>query len=73
METLDPELRGPAPGRPELLRPADGRVLGGVCAAFARRFGVDVTWIRVATVLVALPWGLGALAYVVCWLIIPKE
>ena len=68
-----PPAPAPATGPRELVRPADGRVLGGVCAAFARRFGVDVTWIRVGAVLLAFTWGAGFLAYVVCWFVIPKE
>ena len=58
----------------KLLRPIDGAMIGGVCAGLARYFGVDVTIVRLAAVLVAL-LGVGSpiLIYVICWLIIPQE
>jgi phage shock protein PspC (stress-responsive transcriptional regulator) len=40
----------------ELRRPRTGRVIGGVCAALAHRFGWDVTLVRVlAAVSILLP------------------
>lgn len=48
-------------------------MLAGVCAALARRFGVDVTLVRLAWSLSVLLLGTGVLAYVLCWIIIPKE
>jgi phage shock protein C len=59
--------------RPKLLRPRDGAVLGGVCAAFARTLGIDVTLIRLAWVLTVCLAGTGLLAYVICWIVIPRE
>ena len=35
---------------PTLTRPESGRMLGGVCAGIARRFGWNVTVVRVLTV-----------------------
>ncbi len=61
------------PERPLLARPSAGRMVGGVAAAFARRFGVDVTWIRLGWVLLAVLFGTGFLAYLICWLVIPEE
>ena len=66
-------MNRPQPEQPILARPADGRMVAGVCAAFARRFGIDVTWIRLGLVLAALFWGTGFLAYLICWIVIPKE
>jgi len=56
-----------------LLRPRDGRMIGGVCAAFARRFAVDVSLIRIVWALLAVAFGTGVLAYLICWLVIPEE
>lgn len=57
----------------ELRRPRSGRVLGGVCAALAQRFGWDVTLVRVlAVVSIVLP-GPQVLIYLVAWLVIPNE
>ena len=57
----------------KLLRPQDGAMAAGVCAAFARRFGVDVTLIRLGWVIAVLCFGTGLLAYLLCWIIIPEE
>lgn len=59
--------------RPELLRPRSGRMLAGVCAAFARTYGWNVTIVRIILVVAALHVGLGLVAYVVAWIIIPEE
>jgi phage shock protein C len=57
----------------KLLRPREGALIGGVCAAFARALGIDVTIIRVAWVLTVCLAGTGLLAYVICWIVIPRE
>ncbi len=59
---------------PVLLRPREGRVIAGVCAAFAQRYGWDVMVVRivlgVVTLLTAL--AVGVAAYVVAWIVIPE-
>jgi phage shock protein PspC (stress-responsive transcriptional regulator) len=60
-------------GERRLLRPRDGKMIAGVCAAFGRYFGLDVTLIRVAWVLAVCLAGTGILAYLICWILIPKE
>jgi phage shock protein PspC (stress-responsive transcriptional regulator) len=57
----------------ELFRPRSGRVIGGVCAALARRFGWDVTLVRVLAVASILIPGPQVLAYLIAWAIIPAE
>jgi phage shock protein PspC (stress-responsive transcriptional regulator) len=57
----------------ELRRPRSGRVIGGVCAALARRFGWDVTLVRVLAVASILIPGPQVLAYIIAWVIIPAE
>lgn len=57
-----------------LNRPHKGRVLGGVCLAFANYFTIDVIFIRFVMVLLLLPGGLpGLIPYVLGWIIIPSE
>jgi phage shock protein PspC (stress-responsive transcriptional regulator) len=46
--------------------------LGGVCAGLAAAGGFKVGWVRLAFAAGSLI-GLGAIAYVACWLIIPGE
>ena len=57
-----------------LVRPRNGRMVGGVCAGAAEYFGVDVTLVRVIVAVVAvITGGAGALAYLAAWVIIPGE
>jgi len=55
-----------------LVRPAHGRLLAGVCAALANRFGLSRTLVRLVFVFFGL-FGAGEIAYLVLWLLIPKE
>lgn len=57
----------------KLLRPKDGAIIGGVCAAFARFFGIDATVIRLVWVLAVCLGGTGLIAYLICWIVVPRE
>ena len=56
------------------MRSRDDRMVAGVCAGVADYFGVDVTLVRLVTVLGAI-FGIGTfvLAYVVAWLLLPED
>lgn len=54
-----------------LVRPRHGRVLAGVCAALAHRFGLSPTLVRIGFLLFGL-FGVGELVYIVLWVLIPK-
>ena len=56
-----------------LLRPRYDRKIAGVCAAFARAYGWDLTVVRIVTVLLAVFVGSSVLAYVICWVVIPED
>jgi phage shock protein C len=56
-----------------LLRPRSDRRIAGVCAAFARAYGWDLTLVRLATVVLACCVGGGFLAYIICWIVIPED
>jgi phage shock protein PspC (stress-responsive transcriptional regulator) len=56
-----------------LYRPRDGRMIAGVCAALARRFGVSVGMIRILAVLSCLLPGPQFVAYIILWIMIPSE
>jgi phage shock protein C len=58
---------------PDLSRPLDNRILGGVCAAIARRFGWSTGLVRFLTVLSLFLPGPQVIAYVVLWIVIPSE
>jgi phage shock protein PspC (stress-responsive transcriptional regulator) len=56
-----------------LQRPQSGRVIAGVCAAIARRFGWSVTLVRLLTIASIILPGPQVIIYVVLWIFIPKE
>jgi len=58
--------------RQRLVRPRNGRKIAGVCQGFAEYFDLDVSLIRIVWVVCVLS-GIGALAYVVAWIVIPEE
>ena len=55
-----------------MVRPRHGKMIAGVCAALAARFGVSKALVRIGFVLFGL-FGVGELAYIALWIIIPKE
>ena len=69
-----PAPPAPGPGSPRrLTRSRDDRVLGGVAAGIARSFAVDPIVIRILFVVAAVFAGVGVLAYVAGWLLLPEE
>jgi len=61
-----------APNRPPLLRRSEGRLLAGVATGVATHLGVPVALVRVVFALLTVN-GIGALAYVGLWLLVPDE
>jgi len=61
-------------GRDGLIRPFDGRVLGGVCAGLGRRLGIEPWPARLLflLVLMAIP-GSQILVYPILWIVMPSE
>jgi phage shock protein C len=57
-----------------LVRPQEGRILGGVCAGLGRRFGITPWTARILFVLLlmAIP-GSQILIYPVLWILMPSE
>lgn len=56
-----------------LTRPRHGRVVAGVCAAIAHRFGVSPFLVRVIFLVSMLLPGPQILIYLGGWLLIPNE
>ncbi len=60
--------------RQGLVRPRDGRVLGGVCAGLGRRFGIDPWPARLLfVILLLLIPGSQFLIYPALWIMMPAE
>jgi phage shock protein PspC (stress-responsive transcriptional regulator) len=57
-----------------LVRPRDGRILGGVCAGIGRRFGLTpwITRLLFVLILMVVP-GSQLLIYPVLWILMPAE
>ena len=55
-----------------LVRPRRGKIIAGVCAALAERFGLPKFLVRVGFVIFGVT-GIGELVYIILWIMIPKE
>lgn len=57
----------------KLMRPRQGRMIAGVCAALAKRFGTGNTTMRVLFVVSCLLPGPQVVLYIALWILIPQE
>ncbi len=64
---------GRAPAGRRLERKLDNRWVAGVCAGLADYTGIDATVIRVVFAVLTFFGGLGPIAYVLGWALIPEE
>jgi phage shock protein C len=60
------------PSGTQLTRPRTNRMIAGVCAGFALHYGWDLNLVRVLTALMIVLTGVGAIAYIAAWVIIPE-
>lgn len=56
-----------------ITRPAQGRVIAGVCAGLANNFGIDPIILRIVFAVSLFFGGAGALIYGLLWLLMPSE
>ena len=56
-----------------LYRSGKEKILGGVCGGIAEYFNVDPTIIRILWILFVFGFGSGILAYIIAWIIVPKN
>ena len=70
-ETTDTTTPNPAPKRLERVR--DGRLLTGTAAGIGRYLGIDANLVRIGFIIVALFGGMGFLAYIAAWVLLPGE
>ncbi|MFI6918435.1 PspC domain-containing protein [Nonomuraea spiralis] len=68
-------LAEPTGDRPyrRMLRPMEGRLLGGVAQGLAAQLSLDPIVIRLMFVLLSVVDGVGMVAYAVLWMITPRE
>ena len=55
-----------------LARPRQGKMIAGVCAGLADRFGVSRGLVRLGFVVFGI-FGAGEIAYVIAWIVMPKD
>jgi phage shock protein C len=67
-----PPPPGYYPHTAQLTRPRNNRMIAGVCAGFALHYGWDLNIVRIITAFVALFTGVGAIAYLIAWVVIPE-
>ncbi|RZJ36161.1 MAG: PspC domain-containing protein [Flavobacterium sp.] len=61
------------PGRPrKLYRDKDGAMVGGVLAGLGHYFGIDKVWLRIILLVLFFCWGIGLLAYIILWIVMPE-
>ncbi|MCK1795625.1 PspC domain-containing protein [Streptomyces sp. XM4193] len=56
-----------------LVRPTEGRMIAGVCAGLAVRFGISTSTMRLIFVLSCLLPGPQFLLYLALWVLLPSE
>lgn len=56
-----------------IYRNLSDKVVGGVCSGIADYFDIDVAWVRLAFVLSVFASGFGILAYIIAWIVFPKD
>ncbi len=57
----------------KLYRSRQNHKIAGVCGGIAEYFDVDPIIIRLLALILVLSVGAGSIAYIVAWLIVPKE
>lgn len=72
VDTTTTEATGPH-HEPLFVRPREGRMLAGVCAGIAKRWNLDVTLVRIGTVVLTVISGIGFAVYLAGWLLTPSE
>lgn len=69
-------MTGSSEGRQPAARIArvrEGRLIGGVCAGLPDTFGLGTNGLRLLFVVASFIGGIGLVAYLTCWLVIPAE
>jgi phage shock protein C len=59
--------------QPLLMLDKSNKKVAGVCAGFARYLGVDVILVRVLWLAISICTGVGFIAYLVAWIVMPSD
>ena len=61
------------PAYKQLFRSRTNRRIAGVCGGIGEYFGIDPTLVRLLWLLSIFMGGLGIIAYLIAWIIMPEE
>jgi phage shock protein C len=61
------------PSTRRFFRSREDKMLGGVCGGVAQRLDVDPVIVRIGTVVLASMGGIGVVAYVAAWILMPFD
>lgn len=67
-----PYTRISRPGYHRMYRDPDNRIIAGVCSGMGAYWRIDPWIVRVIFIVATLPGGLGALVYIVLWIVLPE-
>lgn len=59
-------------GQKRLYRNPDDKMIAGVCSGIAAYLGMDVVFVRLVFVLLGIINGIGVIAYIVLWIVMPE-
>jgi phage shock protein PspC (stress-responsive transcriptional regulator) len=71
-EKTEPKT-APAPETRRLYRSSSDRVIGGVAGGLAEYFSMDSSLMRLIFIILVLMPGIGVIAYIIAWVVIPEE
>ena len=57
----------------KIYRSRKDSIIGGVCGGIAEYFDIDPTLIRLLAILIVFLGGVGVIAYIIAWVIIPQN
>ncbi|MBM7624174.1 PspC domain-containing protein [Sporohalobacter salinus] len=57
----------------KLYRSTTDKMVAGVCGGIAEYFNIDSTIVRLIWILLFMGAGCGFIAYIICWVVIPKR
>ena len=68
---IEPELEEEMQNK--IYRKWDNRMIAGVCSGIAQYLSWDVSWVRIAFVVMSFIGGVGAILYAIFWFMFPNE
>ncbi|MCP4459477.1 MAG: PspC domain-containing protein [Cytophagales bacterium] len=60
-------------GSKKLYRNSKEKILGGVAGGIASYFSIDPIWIRLLWIIFTLTFGIGLIAYIILWIVLPES